>query len=177
MMFMFMSVIIWYALIRSLLYLLFVMLTAFCHHFLFFSLSIMSFSSLTSPVSLHHSLSLSAPFPFLSHTLRLLVVLLFFSFWVCARSVALRSCSTGDSLLSSAFIRSAKSAPVLIHPVHPLLPDSVLTPLADELSGRALYARIGTLASDCVPALWMCMYMYVCTLPLVSVPCLCVLCV
>uniref|UniRef100_A0A671KEJ9 Ral GTPase-activating protein subunit alpha-1-like n=1 Tax=Sinocyclocheilus anshuiensis TaxID=1608454 RepID=A0A671KEJ9_9TELE len=55
------------------------------------------------------------------------------------KTVALRSCSTGDSLLSSAFIRSAKSAPVLIHPVHPLLPDSVLTPLADELSGRALY--------------------------------------
>uniref|UniRef100_A0A8C2F9K7 Ral GTPase activating protein, alpha subunit 1 (catalytic) n=1 Tax=Cyprinus carpio TaxID=7962 RepID=A0A8C2F9K7_CYPCA len=49
-------------------------------------------------------------------------------------SLSLRSCSTGDSLLSSAFIRSAKSAPVLIHPVHPLLPDSVLTPLADELS-------------------------------------------
>uniref|UniRef100_A0A8D0CIQ1 Ral GTPase activating protein catalytic subunit alpha 1 n=1 Tax=Scleropages formosus TaxID=113540 RepID=A0A8D0CIQ1_SCLFO len=50
------------------------------------------------------------------------------------KTVALRSVSTGDSLLSSAFIRSAKSAPVLIHPLHPLLPDSVLTPLADELS-------------------------------------------
>ncbi|KAI1895341.1 hypothetical protein AGOR_G00105300 [Albula goreensis] len=50
------------------------------------------------------------------------------------KTVALRSCSTGDSLLSSAFIRSAKSAPVLIHSLHPLLPDSVLTPLADELS-------------------------------------------
>ncbi|XP_026085756.1 ral GTPase-activating protein subunit alpha-1 isoform X2 [Carassius auratus] len=50
------------------------------------------------------------------------------------KTVALRSCSTGDSLLSSAFIRSAKSAPVLIHPVHPLLPGSVLTPLADDLS-------------------------------------------
>ncbi|XP_072545049.1 ral GTPase-activating protein subunit alpha-1 isoform X2 [Salminus brasiliensis] len=50
------------------------------------------------------------------------------------KTVALRSCSTGDSLLSSAFIRSAKSAPVLVHPAHPLLPDSVLTPLADELS-------------------------------------------
>ncbi|MBN3319382.1 RGPA1 protein, partial [Atractosteus spatula] len=50
------------------------------------------------------------------------------------KTVALRSRSTGDSILSSAFIRSAKSAPVLIHPVHPLLPDSVLTPLADELS-------------------------------------------
>ncbi|XP_064179327.1 ral GTPase-activating protein subunit alpha-1 isoform X3 [Anguilla rostrata] len=50
------------------------------------------------------------------------------------KTVALRSCSTGDSILSSAFIRSAKSAPVLIHSLHPLLPDSVLTPLADELS-------------------------------------------
>ncbi|XP_017331304.1 ral GTPase-activating protein subunit alpha-1 isoform X2 [Ictalurus punctatus] len=50
------------------------------------------------------------------------------------KTIALRSRSTGDSLLSAAFIRSAKSAPVLIHPVHPLLPDSVLTPLADELS-------------------------------------------
>ncbi|XP_049320012.1 ral GTPase-activating protein subunit alpha-1 isoform X8 [Astyanax mexicanus] len=49
------------------------------------------------------------------------------------KTVALRSCSTGDSLLSSAFIRSAKSAPVLVHPAHPLLPDSVLTPLADHL--------------------------------------------
>ncbi|TTO79345.1 Ral GTPase-activating protein subunit alpha-1 [Bagarius yarrelli] len=50
------------------------------------------------------------------------------------KTIALRSRSTGDSLLSAAFIRSAKSAPVLVHPVHPLLPDSVLTPLADELS-------------------------------------------
>ncbi|XP_062863566.1 ral GTPase-activating protein subunit alpha-1 isoform X3 [Trichomycterus rosablanca] len=50
------------------------------------------------------------------------------------KTVALRSRSTGDSLLSAAFIRSAKSAPVLIHPVQPLLPDSVLAPLADELS-------------------------------------------
>ncbi|XP_039597795.1 LOW QUALITY PROTEIN: ral GTPase-activating protein subunit alpha-1 [Polypterus senegalus] len=50
------------------------------------------------------------------------------------KTVALRSRSTGDSVLSSAFIRSAKSAPVLIHPIHPLLPDTVLTPLADELS-------------------------------------------
>uniref|UniRef100_A0A6Q2XY88 Rap-GAP domain-containing protein n=1 Tax=Esox lucius TaxID=8010 RepID=A0A6Q2XY88_ESOLU len=50
------------------------------------------------------------------------------------KTVGLRSCSTGDTLLSQAFIRSAKSAPVLIHPQHPLLPDSVLTPLADELA-------------------------------------------
>uniref|UniRef100_A0A8P4K844 Ral GTPase activating protein catalytic subunit alpha 1 n=1 Tax=Dicentrarchus labrax TaxID=13489 RepID=A0A8P4K844_DICLA len=52
------------------------------------------------------------------------------------KTVALRSCSTGDSLLSSAFIRSAKSAPalapplpVLLHHHHPLLP-----PLADRLA-------------------------------------------
>ncbi|XP_031722651.1 ral GTPase-activating protein subunit alpha-1 isoform X4 [Anarrhichthys ocellatus] len=52
------------------------------------------------------------------------------------KTVALRSCSTGDSLLSSAFIRSAKSAPalapplpVLLHHHHPFLP-----PLADQLA-------------------------------------------
>ncbi|XP_034714225.1 ral GTPase-activating protein subunit alpha-1 isoform X2 [Etheostoma cragini] len=52
------------------------------------------------------------------------------------KTVALRSCSTGDSLLSSAFIRSAKSAPalapplpVLLHHHHPLLP-----PLSDQLA-------------------------------------------
>uniref|UniRef100_A0A8C5CBK5 Ral GTPase activating protein catalytic subunit alpha 1 n=1 Tax=Gadus morhua TaxID=8049 RepID=A0A8C5CBK5_GADMO len=52
------------------------------------------------------------------------------------KTVALRSCSTGDSLLSSAFIRSAKSAPALAPPLpvlhhhqhFPLLP-----PLADQL--------------------------------------------
>lgn len=62
---------------------------------------------------------------------------------LCVASVrpsALRSCSTGDSLLSQAFIRSAKSAPVLVHHHHPLLPDSVLTPLADKLAGRAHYS-------------------------------------
>ncbi|KAL0969703.1 hypothetical protein UPYG_G00231130 [Umbra pygmaea] len=50
------------------------------------------------------------------------------------KTVALRSCSTGDTLLSQAFIRSAKSAPILVHPRHPLLPDCALTPLADELA-------------------------------------------
>ncbi|XP_028298364.1 ral GTPase-activating protein subunit alpha-1 isoform X3 [Gouania willdenowi] len=51
------------------------------------------------------------------------------------KTVALRSCSTGDSMLSSAFIRSAKSAPALapplpvLHHQHPLLP-----PLADNLA-------------------------------------------
>ncbi|XP_072314399.1 ral GTPase-activating protein subunit alpha-1 isoform X2 [Eucyclogobius newberryi] len=57
------------------------------------------------------------------------------------KTVALRSCSTGDSLLSSAFIRSAKSAPALAPPLpvllhhhhhhhhHPFLP-----PLADQLA-------------------------------------------
>lgn len=69
----------------------------------------------------------------LSHTLP--HFLLFSS--VIPTSSALRSCSTGDSLLSSAFIRSAKSAPalapplpVLLHHHHPLLP-----PLADQLAG------------------------------------------
>ncbi|XP_076833716.1 LOW QUALITY PROTEIN: ral GTPase-activating protein subunit alpha-1 [Brachyhypopomus gauderio] len=50
------------------------------------------------------------------------------------KTVALRSCSTGDSLLAAAFIRSAKSAPVLVHPANPLLTHSILAPLADELS-------------------------------------------
>ncbi|XP_029682890.1 ral GTPase-activating protein subunit alpha-1 isoform X5 [Takifugu rubripes] len=54
------------------------------------------------------------------------------------KTVALRSCSTGDSLLSSASIRSAKSAPALAPPLpvllhhhhhHPLLP-----PLVDQLA-------------------------------------------
>ncbi|XP_034432670.1 ral GTPase-activating protein subunit alpha-1 isoform X8 [Hippoglossus hippoglossus] len=53
------------------------------------------------------------------------------------KTVALRSCSTGDSLLSSAFIRSAKSAPTLAPPLpvlhhrNPLLP-----PLADQLAAN-----------------------------------------
>lgn len=64
--------------------------------------------------------------------------LFFFFFSVILTPSALRSCSTGDSLLSSAFIRSAKSAPALAPPLpvllhhhhHPLLP-----PLADQLAG------------------------------------------
>lgn len=63
--------------------------------------------------------------------------LLFLFFSSLLNSSALRSCSTGDSLLSSAFIRSAKSAPalapplpVLLHHHHPFLP-----PLADHLAG------------------------------------------
>ncbi|XP_075469443.1 ral GTPase-activating protein subunit alpha-1 isoform X2 [Ascaphus truei] len=50
------------------------------------------------------------------------------------KSIAMRSRSIGDSALPSASIRSAKSAPVLIHPSKPLLPDIVLTLLSDELS-------------------------------------------
>ncbi|XP_068110135.1 ral GTPase-activating protein subunit alpha-1 isoform X5 [Hyperolius riggenbachi] len=50
------------------------------------------------------------------------------------RTIAMRSRSIGDSALPSASIRSAKSAPVLIHPSKPLLPDIVLTLLSDELS-------------------------------------------
>ncbi|XP_056402897.1 ral GTPase-activating protein subunit alpha-1 isoform X1 [Hyla sarda] len=50
------------------------------------------------------------------------------------KTIAMRSRSIGDSALPSASIRSAKSAPVLIHPSKPLLPDIVLTLLSDELS-------------------------------------------
>lgn len=67
-------------------------------------------------------------------------------------SSALRSCSTGDSLLSSAFIRSAKSAPTLAPPLpvlhhhHPFLP-----PLADNLAGTLCSAcRLETVTS-CMP--------------------------
>ncbi|KAM8921683.1 ral GTPase-activating protein subunit alpha-1 isoform 1-T1 [Pelodytes ibericus] len=50
------------------------------------------------------------------------------------KTIAMRSRSIGDSALPSAAIRSAKSAPVLIHPSKPLLPDIVLTLLSDERS-------------------------------------------
>ncbi|XP_061751780.1 ral GTPase-activating protein subunit alpha-1 isoform X9 [Nerophis ophidion] len=52
------------------------------------------------------------------------------------KTVALRSCSTGDSLLSSAFIRSAKSAPTLAPPLPVLLHHHhhPLPPLADQLA-------------------------------------------
>lgn len=50
---------------------------------------------------------------------------------------AMRSRSIGECALPSAYIRSAKSAPVLIHTSKPFLPDIVLTPLSDELSGSA----------------------------------------
>ncbi|XP_063803931.1 ral GTPase-activating protein subunit alpha-1 isoform X2 [Pseudophryne corroboree] len=50
------------------------------------------------------------------------------------KTIAMRSRSIGDSALPSASIRSAKSAPVLIHPSKPLLPDIVLTLLSDEMS-------------------------------------------
>lgn len=71
-------------------------------------------------------------------------------------SSALRSCSTGDSLLSSAFIRSAKSAPalapplpVLLHHHHPLLP-----PLADQLAGTHSLHYL----SACLPGDFTCLY-------------------
>eukprot|EP00063_Salmo_salar_P091737 XP_014066572.1 PREDICTED: ral GTPase-activating protein subunit alpha-1-like isoform X4 [Salmo salar] len=67
------------------------------------------------------------------------------------KTVALRSCSTGDSFLSQAFIRSAKSAPVLIHPLHPLLSDSVHTSLADELA-----ELVGPLSSELCPVYPLC---------------------
>ncbi|XP_065404796.1 ral GTPase-activating protein subunit alpha-1 isoform X9 [Macaca fascicularis] len=50
------------------------------------------------------------------------------------KTVAMRSRSIGECALPSAYIRSAKSAPVLIHTSKPFLPDIVLTPLSDELS-------------------------------------------
>ncbi|XP_041431269.1 ral GTPase-activating protein subunit alpha-1 isoform X6 [Xenopus laevis] len=50
------------------------------------------------------------------------------------KTIAMRSRSIGDSALPSSSIRSAKSAPVLIHPSKPLLPDIVHTLLSDELS-------------------------------------------
>lgn len=77
---------------------------------------------------------------FLSHSPHLTR---FISLSVLPTPSALRSCSTGDSLLSSASIRSAKSAPALAPPLpvllhhhhHPLLP-----PLVDQLAGtRSLY--------------------------------------
>ncbi|XP_029454825.1 ral GTPase-activating protein subunit alpha-1 isoform X2 [Rhinatrema bivittatum] len=50
------------------------------------------------------------------------------------KTVAMRSRSIGECAPPSAYIRSAKSAPVLIHTSKPFLPDIVLTPLSDELS-------------------------------------------
>lgn len=57
---------------------------------------------------------------------------------------AMRSRSIGECALPSAYIRSAKSAPVLIHTSKPFLPDIVLTPLSDELSGSATSANFCT---------------------------------
>ncbi|EMP30745.1 Ral GTPase-activating protein subunit alpha-1 [Chelonia mydas] len=68
------------------------------------------------------------------------------------KTVAMRSRSIGECALPSAYIRSAKSAPVLIHTSKPFLPDIVLTPLSDELSASALcVARTlgGGAASSC----------------------------
>lgn len=56
----------------------------------------------------------------------------------------MRSRSIGECALPSASIRSAKSAPVLVHPSKPFLPDIVLTPLSDELSGSATSANFCT---------------------------------
>lgn len=73
-------------------------------------------------------------------------------------SSALRSCSTGDSLLSSAFIRSAKSAPalapplpVLLHHHHPLLP-----PLADQLAGTHSLHYLSACLPVCLETLLVC---------------------
>lgn len=84
-------------------------------------------------------------------------------------SSALRSCSTGDSLLSSAFIRSAKSAPalapplpVLLHHHHPLLP-----PLADQLAGTHSLHYLPALVSACR----LCSWPYNCPSPRLSAIC------
>lgn len=101
---------------------------------LFRLLSLIAFTLLPHPPSL-------PPLPFPSSISRLSLL---------PTSSALRSCSTGDSLLSSAFIRSAKSAPalapplpVLLHHHHPLLP-----PLADQLAGTHSLHYL----SACLPA-------------------------
>lgn len=99
----------------------------------------------SSPYLSHHLYALVfISFPFSLIFCLTLPTLLFFSpLSVLSTSSALRSCSTGDSLLSSASIRSAKSAPALAPPLpvllhhhhHPLLP-----PLVDQLAGtRSLY--------------------------------------
>lgn len=109
------------------------------HLLLFLSLSL-SMSTL-DPSSFLHCPVFSQTFclSFLFAVFCLTLFPLFFFFCsVIVTSSALRSCSTGDSLLSSAFIRSAKSAPALAPPLpvllhhhhHPLLP-----PLADQLAG------------------------------------------
>lgn len=84
-------------------------------------------------------------------------------------SSALRSCSTGDSLLSSAFIRSAKSAPalapplpVLLHHHHPSLP-----PLADQLAGTHSLHYLPALLSACR----LCSWPYNCLRPRLSAVC------
>lgn len=132
-----------------------------------------SFPSLFHPPFLHlplhfscHSDTLYSPlFPFcfllwlsfsVSHSLPPYSVSLLS---VLPTSSALRSCSTGDSLLSSAFIRSAKSAPalapplpVLLHHHHPLLP-----PLADQLAGTHSLHYL----SACLPlCLETCLYVF-----------------
>lgn len=117
-----------------------------CHCFHSFHFSILAHISTFLPLTSSPSLQqyplflsfflLSLPFSFFSVSHSSPPYSAFF-LSVLPTSSALRSCSTGDSLLSSAFIRSAKSAPalapplpVLLHHHHPLLP-----PLADQLAG------------------------------------------
>lgn len=139
-----------------------------------FTLDSPVFSLLSLPLAIHQPVSpyvllqqfllfssglpLSLP-SFHTHTLPNFILCLLS---VLPTSSALRSCSTGDSLLSSAFIRSAKSAPalappipVLLHHHHPLLP-----PLADQLAGtHSLHYLPACLpASACRFNLWL----YVC---------------
>lgn len=103
------------------------------YHFIFnIALLIFIFRSLTSTPHF------TTNFPFLSSFLiRIFCLTLPSSFFssMTPTSSALRSCSTGDSLLSSAFIRSAKSAPALAPPLPVLLHHPLLPPLADQLAG------------------------------------------
>ena len=154
-----------------------ILLTHHCSHSLYFfthlsstypslylplQYPIFSFVSFLFPSWLSFSVSHSLP----PYSVSLLSVL--------PTSSALRSCSTGDSLLSSAFIRSAKSAPalapplpVLLHHHHPLLP-----PLADQLAGTHSLHYL----SACLPlCLETCLYicpklkLYACCLVSLSV--------
>ncbi|KAF3830736.1 hypothetical protein GH733_001631 [Mirounga leonina] len=72
------------------------------------------------------------------------------------KTVAMRSRSIGECALPSAYIRSAKSAPVLIHTSKPFLPDIVLTPLSDELSVEFFSSQVVKRSSN----VYLCHYRY-----------------
>lgn len=104
----------------------------------------------------HYGKNTLFPSPASSSSSPLLCLTLFPLYSVCPlpflpTSSALRSCSTGDSLLSSAFIRSAKSAPALAPPLPVLLHHhhSLLPPLADQLAGTHSLHYLPALLSAC----------------------------